>query len=66
MLVIILGASAGGCAVGWFCSRLSLMAMLLFMDEKGYTFPTDAEMKECCRKTTERMFRLWPTWKGKR
>lgn len=44
-------------AIMFLCSRISIMALLRFMDEKGYDFPTNTEMKECCRKATEHLFK---------
>jgi len=64
MLTVIVLAAAVVCAIWGICSRVSLMALLRFMDGKGYAFPTDAEMKECCREATERMFKVRPTGKG--
>ena len=57
MLVGILLFAVVACAVALLASRISIMALLCFMDEKGYIFPTDTEMKKYCRKVTEKMFR---------
>lgn len=57
MLVAILVIAVGICAVGLVCSKISMMALLYFMDEKGYAFPTKSEMHTFCRKATERMFK---------
>ena len=66
MLTAILAIAAVVCAVGWFCARLSTMTLLRFMDEKGYTFPTDSELKTCSRKEAERLLSWWPAGKDTR
>lgn len=66
MLVGVLLIATIVCAVGWFCARLSTMTLLQFMNEKGYTFPTDAELKMCSRKVAEQMLSWWPAEKDRR
>lgn len=61
---LLLGGIAGVCAVGWFFSRLSAKIIIFYMKEKGYTLPTDAELKACSRKATEDTFTFG--WKNKR
>ena len=66
LLVVVLSFAVTVCAIALLASRISIMALLRFMDEKGYDFPTEAESKECCRKTIEQMFRHPSSEKGMR
>lgn len=34
------------CAVGWVVTRVSLITVLWYMNERKYPFPNDAEMKK--------------------
>ena len=45
-------------AVGWIVNRLSVITLLCFMEEKGYTPPTESELKACSREAVKRMFTL--------
>lgn len=54
----VLGVVAVICAAGWLISQLSIKIILCYMKEKGYTPPTDSELKACSRKVTKAMFTL--------
>lgn len=66
MLTVLFLTTTVILAIMFLCSRISIMALLRFMDEKGYVFPTKAEMKACCRKTTEHLFKRRSAGKGMR
>lgn len=34
------------CAIGWFASKVSAAGILWYLNEKGYPFPSDEEMKK--------------------
>lgn len=44
---LLLAIVAVGCALGWFFANISFKTILCFMAEKGYTLPTDEELKAC-------------------
>lgn len=64
MLTTLLLISTLVCATGWFGSKLSTMTLLHFMGEKGYTLPTQTELKACSRKAAEQILSWWPVGKG--
>ena len=66
LLIVILLMASAICAVALLSARLSIMALLCFMEENGYMLPTKKEMKTCIHKVAERAFQWWPTWKGRR
>ena len=45
MLYILLGVIAAVCAAGWLVSRISIMTLLWYMQEKGCPLPTDKDLK---------------------
>lgn len=65
MITVIFLTAAVICAVGWFGSRLSTMALLCYLEEKGFAFPDAAEIKVCSRKAAARMFSRKTAGKGR-
>ena len=58
MVKLILLATTMVCAAGWFFAKITVKTLLCFMDEKGYTLPTEQELKACSRKAVEDTFTL--------
>lgn len=50
MTSIVLGILAAVCAAGWFFNHVAVSALACYMKEKGYTPPTDAELRACTRR----------------
>lgn len=66
-MALLFLATTAVCAAGWFCSRLSVMTLLYFLEEKNCTLPTKDELKACSRKAAERMLQnLTTVGKGMR
>lgn len=38
--------------------RVATMSLLLYMDKKGYTLPSDSEAKECTKKIWKRLLKI--------
>ena len=54
---MILSISTAICVFGWFTTKVSLLAMLIFMSEKGYKLPDEEETKAYTRKAASKLFR---------
>lgn len=59
-MTIFLIAIAVVCGFGWLKTNISLHAVILYLLSKGYTPPTDAELRACCEVVVKRMFGLKP------
>lgn len=46
MLCIVFAGLAIVCAVEWLLSRISIMTLLWYLQEKNYPLPTGEELKE--------------------
>lgn len=46
------------CAAGWLCNRMGCMALIMYIQGKDYTLPTDEELKACMTEVVRRMFRV--------
>lgn len=46
MLCIVFAGLAVACAVEWLLSRISIMTLLWYLQEKSYPLPNDEELKE--------------------
>jgi len=57
LLTIILTITTAICAFGWLVSRISAIAMIRYIEIKGYERPSDAELKECVRWAAKRVFK---------
>lgn len=47
MLIAILIITTIVCAIGWVKGYISTLALLYYIKKKGYTYPSDSEIKEC-------------------
>ena len=56
-MLVILSISTAICAFGWITTKVSLLAMLNFMSEKGYKLPDEEETKAYTRKAASKLFR---------
>lgn len=59
-MVIILAAIAAAFGIGWLKDAVGIRALLLYMHGKGYTPPTNEELRACCDAAARRMFGLKP------
>lgn len=64
LLICILLIAAVRCAAGWFYSKLATLALLHFMDAKGYARPTPAEVKIFSRKIAVQTVNRLLGWLG--
>lgn len=46
--------------IGWLKTNIGLHAVILYLLSKGYTPPTDTELRACCEVVVKRMFGLKP------
>lgn len=53
----VLLAALAICAGGWLFSKISFFTILAFMKKKGYTPPSDQEVKACTKEAVAYMFR---------
>ena len=56
-MLVILSISIAICVFGWITTKVSLLAMLIFMSEKGYKLPDEEETKAYTRKVASELFR---------
>lgn len=47
MLTAIFMITTIVCAIGWLKRYISTLALLYYIEKKGYTYPSDSEIKEC-------------------
>lgn len=59
-MTIFLIAIAAISGIGWLKTNLGLHAVILYLLSKGYTPPTDTELRACCEVVVKRMFGLKP------
>lgn len=43
------------CAIGWAAYYISTLALLLYMQKKGYTLPDEEEQEACCREVVSNL-----------
>lgn len=55
MLISILGGVAVTCAIGWVSRYISTLAMIHYMQEKGYSIPSNEDMEDCTRAVTKNL-----------
>ena len=53
---ILLAIAAAVCAIGWISTRISVMAILRYLDVKGYTLPSEEETRACARWAARKTF----------
>jgi len=55
-MTVILGILAVVFAVKWRATDLAARAMVQYMADRGYTLPTQKELRMCINKVTKRKF----------
>lgn len=55
MLTIILGGVAVTCAIGWVSRYVTTLAIIYYMQEKGYSIPNNEDMEDCTRAVTKNL-----------
>ena len=55
MLSGVLGVVAVICAAGWLVNRVNTMALLWYLQEKNYPFPTNEDLKKGSKYVVEHM-----------
>ena len=57
MLTIFFALTTAVCAIGWLSRYISTCAMIYYIEKKGYTQPSDSEIKECTLWATKKIFK---------
>ncbi len=47
MLTAVFAITTVICAIGWLSRHIGILAMVYYIESRGYKQPTDAEIKEC-------------------
>ena len=58
ILIVILAITSVVCAAGWLCQWVGSAALAIFMLEKQYTPPTDAELRMCISRVWLRLLHI--------
>ena len=58
MLTVALFAASAICAIGWLNRYVCCVALVLYMKQKNYTPPSDAEMRACSEETIRNLLKL--------
>lgn len=45
------------CGIGWLTRYVSVLALIYYIEKKGYIQPSDAEFKECTLWAANRLFK---------
>ena len=54
MWAIVFAVIAIVCGIGWLCYWLSSASLVMFMIAKGYTLPTEVELKACMKEVIKK------------
>lgn len=57
MLTIFFALTTVVCVIGWLSRYISTCAMIYYIEKKGYTQPSDSEIKECTLWVTKKIFK---------
>lgn len=58
MLTVILFITTIICAFGWLICRVTTMALIKYLSDKGYTPPSDEETKACCKYALRKLLHI--------
>ena len=47
MWTVFFAISTVICGIGWLLKHISVLALVYYIEKKGYTQPSDKEIKEC-------------------
>lgn len=45
------------CGIGWLGRYISVLAIIYYIEKKGYTHPNDVEIKECTLWVVRKLFK---------
>ncbi len=45
------------CGIGWLCRYVSVLALIYYIEKKGYIQPNDVEIKECTLWAAKKLFK---------
>lgn len=57
MWTLVLFVTTMICAAGWLVKHISCMAIIYYMETKGYKLPNDEEIRECTREVVKQIFK---------
>lgn len=55
MLTLVCAVVAIVCAFGWYCAKVSVMGLVIYIFEKYGTAPDPEELRRCNRRAAEKM-----------
>jgi len=58
MATVFFVATTVVASAGWFCYWVGSAALAKYMTDKGYTPPSDEEMKACCTYVLKKKFHI--------
>lgn len=57
-MAVFFMATTGICAVGWLIKHISVLALVYYIEKKGYTQPNNQEIRECTQWAAKKVFKL--------